>query len=391
VTGDSERELRATLLRVSEPASPGLVAHVRTHGVAQTLEDIRCGAPIAGAEVEALRHRLESACGARDLDAAAAVGARLVIPGDDEWPLQLDDLGWGLADCLGLWALGRRSVLEMTERSIAIVGTRVATDYGLAVAADLAEGLAEAGWTVVSGLAFGIDGAAHRAALAAGGPTVGVLACGVDIPYPQGHRSLYRRIADEGLVLSEHPPGAAPQRPRFLVRNRIIAALSLGTVVVEMAARSGAKSTAVHAGRVNRHVMCVPGPITSPTSAGCHQFLREHPEAALVTRVAEVIELCGHMGELAEPVRGPASVRDRLGPAVARVLEAVPVRRHATVERIARTALVAPKVVEAALAALEAAGLVASSGDGWAMTTAARRDRAARRAPVGEELPFDDW
>ena len=387
---DEDRVAVATLLRVAEPAVGGLVRHIRSHGVAQTLDDIAAGAPIDGIDVAALQHRLRTASGEADLAAAAAVGARLVCPGDDEWPPLLDDLRWVDRDCLGLWVRGERSLAQTTERAVAVVGTRAATDYGVHVAGQLSYELAELGWTIVSGLAFGIDATAHRGALAAGGLTVAVLACGVDVPYPRGNLSLYDRIAAEGLVVSEHPPGAAPQRPRFLVRNRIIAALSAGTVVVEMAPRSGARSTATHAAFLNRHVMCVPGPVTRATSAGCHQFLRDRPDAVLVTKAAEVVEQCGHMGELAAPETGPTVTRDLLGPTVARVLEGVPVHGVADVASIARTAGTNLDVTAASLAALAATGLVRRVDEKWGMTTDARRDRRARASGV-DQLALDWW
>src|SRR4051794_18378679 len=349
---DRERVDTATLMRIAEPGVPSLATYVREHGVAATLETVRGGGAIPGIDVDALRHRMAAASGERDLDRAAAAGARLLLPGDVDWPVLLDDLRWVDRDCWGLWVRGPLSPAAVGKRSVAVVGTRVATDYGAHVAATFASGLAERDWTVVSGLAYGIDGVAHRAALAAGGPTVAVLACGVDVPYPSGHRSLYDRIAAEGLVVTEHPPGAAPQRPRFLVRNRIIAALSAGTVVVEAALRSGARSTATHAGLINRHVMVVPGPVTSATSAGCHQLLRERPDAVVVTRAEEIIEQCGHLGELASTMTGPSTVRDALGPTVARVLEGVPVQRSAAVAAIAATSGVGVDVAAAALAAL---------------------------------------
>lgn len=392
-TGEDEEErvAWATLMRVAEPGVPAFVRHVRAVGVLQTLADIRDRSPIPDIDVAALAHRLRSASGARDLETAAAVGGRLVLPSDAEWPPRLDDLQWLDRDSFGLWVRGPSALNTVVERAVAIVGTRAATDYGTTIATDMAAGLGGLGWTVVSGLAYGIDAAAHRGALAAGAATVAVLACGIDVVYPRAHRTLYDRIAAEGLVVSEHPPGAAPQRPRFLVRNRIIAALAAGTVVVEMAPRSGAKSTATHAALLNRHVMCVPGPVTSTLSMGCHQFLRERPEAVLVTRVEEVIEQCGHMGELAVPLTGPTGVRDQLGPMVARVLEGVPVRRRAPVESIAATSGVNVEVAAAALAALAAAGLVDRLDDGWGMTTAARQDRRARRAETDDQLALGWW
>jgi len=286
-----ERIARATLLRISEPANSGLIDFVERVGAVQAVDDIRSGASIEGVEIDGLRHRLQTASGAADLESAARCAARLVCPGDEEWPTPLDDLGWVGRASFGLWVCGPLSLTEATATSVAIVGTRTATDYGASVAGDMAYELAERGWSVVSGLAYGIDTAAHRGVLSAGGTTVGVLACGIDVPYPKSNRPLYDRLAAEGLVVSEHPPGSAPQRYRFLVRNRIIAALSLGTVVVEMALRSGARSTASHAAALNRHVMCVPGPINSTMSGGCHRLLRERPETVqrMVAALAEAV------------------------------------------------------------------------------------------------------
>jgi DNA processing protein len=277
---------------------------------------------------------------------------------------------------------------EACTRAVAVVGTRTPTAYGEHVAGDLAGGLGHRGWTVVSGLAYGIDGAAHRAALAVGADTVAVLACGVDVPYPSGHRTLYDRIAAAGLVVSEHPPGAAPQRHRFLVRNRIIAALSLGTVMVEAAARSGARSTLNHARDLLRHTMVVPGPVTSAMSQGCHLALRDVVGAVLVTRVDDVVEQCGHLGELADPVSGPARPRDRLGPLVRRVFDAVPVMRAAPAERIAVAAGLSADVVSASLAALRALGLVEQATTGWRMSPSGRADRHAAGSP-DTVLPLD--
>jgi len=378
--GDAARAARAILLRISEPGT-ALIQHVRRHGPQTTVADIRAGADMPGVDVGALQARLAEADGRRDLDRAAASGARLVCPGDPEWPALLDDLARVEADCLGLWARGPLSLAEACGRAVAIVGTRTATAYGEHVTAELACGLGDRGWTIVSGLAYGIDGAAHRAALAAQAPTVAVLACGVDVPYPHGHRSLYERIAGEGLVVSEHPPGAAPQRHRFLVRNRIIAALSLGTVMVEAAARSGARSTLNHARDLLRHTMVVPGPVTSAMSTGCHVALREVVGSVLVTRAAEVIEQCGHLGELADRLSPPPRPRDALGPLVRRVFDAVPVHKPVPAQRIAITAGVRMETAEPALAALRALGLVEQGEAGWRMSRAGRDERRAERRP----------
>ena len=228
-----------------------------------------------------------------DLRRAERCGARLVTPEDDEWPaLPLHALVLATAaepedpkhqsartvapvPPLALWVRGPGRLDELADRSVAIVGSRASTAYGEHVAGEFGYQLAERGWTVVSGGAYGIDAAAHRGALAAEGPTIAVLACGVDRPYPAGNGALLHRIAESGLVVSEWPPGAAPHQHRFLVRNRLIAGLTRGTVVVEAAARSGAVATANRARKLGKQVMVVPGPVTSAMSVGCHELLRE--------------------------------------------------------------------------------------------------------------------
>jgi DNA processing protein len=387
---EGERSARATLMRIAEPAVPALVHRVRDVGPEQVVAEIRHGKPLSGIDVDALRHRLATADPRRDFDQAASVGARLLCPGDPEWPPSLDDLAWEGLDCLGLWVRGPATLAEPGFKAVGIVGTRVPTDYGRLVAGNFGHGLAERGWAVVSGLAYGIDAAAHHGAVVAGGLTVAVLACGVDVAYPKANRALYDRICAEGVVVSEHPPGAAPQRLRFLVRNRLIAALSAGTVVVEMAVRSGARATANFAARLNRHVMVVPGPVTSAVSAGCHQLLRERPDTVIVTRVEEIVEQCGHMGEMAEPLAGPVTTRDLLGPTVRRVFEGVPVRGAAAVDKIASTAGVTPAAAAASLAALAQLGLAAERSGLWAMTSTGRQERRHRGDPLAQ-LALDVW
>ena len=227
--------------------------------------------------------------------------------------------------------------------------------------------LAAAGWSVVSGGAFGIDAAAHAGALAAGGVTVGVLACGVDVAYPPRHEALFARIGADGALVSEVPPGAAPHRTRFLVRNRVIAALTRGTVVVEAALRSGALATARAAERLGRPVLAVPGPVTSPMSAGVHRELRSG--ALAVTCASEVIEAVGVLGaDLAPLAHGRTDPRDTLDPLSRRVLDGVPARRPATLDSVARTAGVVPAEAAAALGLLELAGFVRSGPDGWCLS-----------------------
>ncbi|WP_278259284.1 DNA-processing protein DprA [Nocardioides convexus] len=212
----------------------------------------------------------------RVLEHAARRGIRFVVPSDREWPTQVADLDragmlherGGVP--VGLWVRGPLRLDRLGE-SVALVGSRSSTSYGDQVAAESAAGLGAAGRPVVSGAAFGIDYAAHRGALNAGAPTVAVLACGVDRAYPAQHRDLLRHLGESHAIVSEAPPGAAPFRMRFLARNRLIAALGRGTVVVEAALRSGALNTSTWAERLNRVVMGVPGPLTSAASQGVHQ------------------------------------------------------------------------------------------------------------------------
>jgi DNA processing protein len=268
---------------------------------------------------------------------------------------------------VALWVRGPGRLDELADRAVAIVGSRASTAYGEHVAGDLAHGLGERGWTVVSGGAYGIDAAAHRGALAAEGATIAVLACGVDKAYPQGNGALLARIADSGLLVSEWPPGAAPLGHRFLVRNRLIAALTRGTVVVEAAARSGARATAQRAGSLGKQVMVVPGPVTSAMSVGCHELLRDQERGAtLVTCAQHVIETVGGIGvDLAEAAPRPASPRDGLTDVAQRVLDACPVRVGASPERLAVIAGCDVLDVLRVLPALELADLVQWTGTGW--------------------------
>ena len=288
--------IMGTLLRTCSPAEiiAALTEGRRPAGLAalsagedgQTGELFAVGAPgLPGDASQSIRRarldralrrwaaRLEDVPADGALDAWGRDGIRLVIPGDAEWPGQLDVLGD--ARPWGLWVRGGVDLRYACLRSVSVVGTRAATAYGAHVCTELAVSLAERGWTVISGGAYGIDGCAHRGAVAAGGTTIAVLACGVDGAYPPGHWELFRAIRECGAIVSEWPPGRVPTRHGFLVRNRVIAALSRGTVVVEAALRSGALNTARHARDQRRPLMAVPGPVTSAQSAGCHEAIRE--------------------------------------------------------------------------------------------------------------------
>lgn len=230
----------------------------------------------------------------RALIEAERQGIRFVIPGDDEWPTHLNlmhPLGAASGTPWGLWVRGNGHLFALTRRGVAVVGSRAATTYGTGVAADLSGALTEADFTIVSGAAFGIDQAAHRGALAAGGPTVAVLSCGVDRAYPLAHAHLLDYIAERGgCVVSETPPGLAPSRSRFLARNRIVSGLSRAVVVVEGAERSGVSSTVNHAHAQGRPVAAVPGPVTSAASHLPNRLIADG-KARLVTGSADVIRL----------------------------------------------------------------------------------------------------
>jgi DNA processing protein len=228
----------------------------------------------------------------------------------------------------------------------------------------------------VSGAAYGIDGCAHRGALTGGGPTIAVLACGVDVPYPAGHASLIARIPEDGLVVSEYPPTHTPARHRFLTRNRLIAALGDGTVVVEAGRRSGAKNTAASTSALGRVLMAVPGPITSASSTGCHELLRSG-EAVAVSSVEEVIESTGRIGaDLVESRRQSATT---IGPPqgdAMRVHEALGLETGRSADKIAVESGVALSTVRALLPEFELAGLAERVDSGWkrSHTTAGRGD-----------------
>lgn len=216
-------------------------------------------------------------------------GLGVLVPGDDEWPESLSDLGERAPYVL--WTRGASSFLArpLTEL-VTLTGARAATSYGEHVAGTLASDLAAAERVIVAGGAYGIEGAAHRAALAAGGETIAVLANGVDRAYPAGHSELLGRVAAVGLVVSEVAPGATPTRHRFLARARLMAALSAATVVIEAGVRSGSMKIAHDARQLNRAVGAVPGPVTSASSVGPHELLRGNV-AVLVTESSDVVSL----------------------------------------------------------------------------------------------------
>jgi DNA protecting protein DprA len=226
------------------------------------------------------------------LESIENAGGIFIAPGDLSWPEQLDDLA---TPPIGLVVKGKVDCLQ--GRSIAIVGTRNPTPYGARIASDFAAGFVDREWSIVSGGAYGIDTHAHKGALIAEGVTIAVIASGIDINYPAGNERLFAEIAELGAIVSEVMPGTPAFPSRFLTRNRIIAALSKSTLVVEAAFRSGSLRTARDAAELMRPVMAIPGPINSPTSEGTHRLIGERA-AEIVTSVSDAVELITSLEQL---------------------------------------------------------------------------------------------
>ena len=413
-----ESYARAALTYLAEPADQWLNGLIAAHGATRTLEAIRSGQlPEPGGDfpippfilrtlqrsLERWRVRLDELPTPDEVIDFRRSGIRLICPGDPEWPEQLADLD--VEQPYALWLRGTADLRFNCLRSVAVVGSRAATAYGCYVAAEFAASVAARGWAVVSGGAFGVDASAHRGALGADGVTVAVLACGVDVPYPVGHAELLESVAAQGVIVSEWPPGRTVSRLRFLVRNRVIAALATGTLVVEAGERSGAVNTARHARDLGRRLMAVPGPVTSDQSAGCHRIIRDW-QGTLVTTAAEVIEHLSPVGATLEPTCAPAATdpadrvgsaepaspagpadparprsgrRRRIRPALdldamdletTQVLDAMPARGGMATTRIAQRAGLAPTTVVRCLAALAASGFVERCGEGWRLSRA---------------------
>ncbi|WP_370039114.1 DNA-processing protein DprA [Nocardioides sp.] len=290
---DADRLARVKLSSAIEPGDLRVTGLVGELGAVKVLDYLE-----AAGEVEnhwgTIGRELAHVDPGKVLEQAVDRGIRFVIPGDAEWPDRLAGLrGAGAlhdrgGEPVGLWIRGAGDLTRLAANAVAVVGSRAATSYGTHQATELSRDLATMGHTVVSGLAYGVDQAAHRGALLAGGPTIAVMPCGVDRPYPAAHAQLLEAIADRGLVVAEAPPGTAPTRARFLARNRIVAGLTEGTVVVEGAIRSGTLSMARWAEALHRPVMGVPGPVTSAASVGVNQLIRLG-QASMVTTAQDVI------------------------------------------------------------------------------------------------------
>lgn len=383
MTEGSQARAWAYLSRVAEAPCAALIELVRRVGPVEAADRVRRGEvdPAVARRTEARR---DIDCAAEDLENLERRDGRLVTPDDDEWPvLALASFGGSVIRDkpegrapLALWVIGPLRLDEVTQRAAAIVGTRACSSYGEHVAAELSAGLVEQDVAVVSGGAYGIDGVAHRAALATEGMTLAVLAGGVDVLYPAGHSALLHRVARNGLLISEYPPGVRPARHRFLTRNRLVAAFSGATVVVEAGIRSGAANTAAWARGLGRVVCAVPGPVTSAASTGCHVLIRDGAE--LVTRAEEVLEVIGRSGEFADEPDHPVAPLDGLSDSEVRVYEALPARGAKTLDEIAVSAALPAEQVLGLLAMLEIAGLVQRVDGKWGLARS-----PTRKAPVG--------
>lgn len=354
----SERTARMAWSWLAECDAHETRAEVLRLGPQHALERALAGDRVGPSELRARVRGL-------DLEAMERVhrrcDIRTVIPGDPEWPERLDLIS-DPPYCL--YVRGGGDVGQLASRSVALVGMRAATEYGVRTAADLAEGVSARGMVVVSGAAFGIDAASHRGALASDAPTVAVLACGLDRAYPLAHAALLDQIAVDGAVVSEQPVGYAPFASRFLARNRLISGISGGTVVVEAALRSGAVNTAGHAQEQCRPLGAVPGPVGSRASAGCHQLIRNG--AVLVTDAAEVLDLCGDLGgDAVVPLRGLELPLDHLPAQVRAVHDAVPPRAGVGVDHIVRVTGQPPLTVIRHLAVLVVDGHLRERGGTW--------------------------
>lgn len=386
---EAERLSRAALARLMEPQDAAGLALVQVCGAVDALR-IATGKASSGPELEreitslledngsatswagmtaSLKRwqpRIPDLAPERDLATMARLGGRVIIPSDELWPVQLADLG--IQEPICLWWRGQEQPLPGADKCIALVGSRDSTIYGASVTGDIAYSLAQRGLTVVSGGAYGIDAHAHRAALAGGSsavPTIAVMAGGVDRFYPSGNEDLLRAVCNQGAVIAEVPPGSAPTRYRFLQRNRLIAALSSVTVVVEARWRSGALNTAHHAETLGRAVGAVPGSVHSANSAGCHRLLRDGG-AVCVTDAAEIVELAAPSGAgLPQPWQAGAKVQDGLTLEDLILLDALPLRSTTSVEKLSSVAGLSQESVRAGLGRLGLLGLAVSEGGGW--------------------------
>ncbi len=362
----NERQARMWLAAILNTPDPRFAQALAKIGPVELVAQVG-----AGKLGDVLRRRAAAIDPEQLIAKTEKLGLRFLIPGDDEWPSQLDALDYAEPVAgfqgrpIGLWVAGAGDLRKL-DPSVAIVGSRAATNYGVACAEAIGHDLARAGQVVISGGAYGIDAAAHRGALAAtGGATAAVMASGLDRLYPQGNHELLDRIRRDHLLISELPPGSPPARYRFLARNRIIAALSSATVIVEAALRSGARNTVSWACALGRPVLAVPGPINSVSSTTPHRLIRDH-EATLVTGAADVLEAVGEIGQAEQPpLIDESRPLDQLNEIETQVYECLPARKSLTASEVCAETGLAVAAVLKALNSLAARGFVGQRESGW--------------------------
>ena len=354
-------EALLVLAHVVEPQDARMGAFIDAEGPIATIDAIRRGT-IPKREVDGLQARLREFSFARALRELERSSARLVFRDSPEWPTQLDDMK--SIRPFVLWVCGTPNLRLAAIRSISMVGARNCTPYGSFIARDWSARFSDQGWVIISGGALGVDGAAHQGVLSVSGITICVLASGVDVAYPRTHESLIANIADSGLVISESPPGQQALRQRFLSRNRIIAALSRGTVVVEAGTRSGTTSTANFANEFNRPLFAVPGPITSPMSAGCHQLISEG-KAMLASNWEEVGFMLGDRQLTLDLPEIEVRDTDGLTSVQKAVLDAVPIRQGKSADEVMVATGLSLREVLSSLGVLESGGFIRQNGHLW--------------------------
>ena len=374
------------LNRVLEGPSRSLHELLKTRCVEEIAEGVYEGADWLGRLRDETYARRDWLRQDEDLEAAERVGARLITADSPDWPKEEFDSAFGFYhsgqveapaafDSLAvpphsLWVRGG-NLRTLATQAIAVIGTRAITRYGNEATRMMVGGLVKHQWTIVSGGALGVDTVAHEMALEAGGQTVAIAACGIDHPYPARNTRLFDRIAHNGCVITEFPPGATPQRHRFLTRNRLSAALTSGTLVMEAAFRSGALNTANWAEALGRVVMAVPGPITGTNSLGCHLRIQSG-RAQLVTGVDDARSLLTKAGAVdpegqyeIEFLKTPVQ---KLSRNELRVFDATPpveAMMGASAEEIAREAGMRVPLVVHLLVALEKSSMVMRTGSLW--------------------------
>lgn len=279
-----ERAQRLALFAAIEGGASFWSREITERGVQSVLDRIKANA-YDSIKHAAIVEKVKSFESTTAFQSIEKTGAQFIIPGDAHWPLRVDEL-----ECPPIGLIVKGNVEILSNPSLAIVGTRNPTPYGVRIAGDFAAGFVDREWDIVSGGAYGVDTAAHRGALVAEGRTIAVIASGIDLQYPSGNTRLFEEICENGAIVTEVMPGIPALPHRFLTRNRLIAALSQATLVVEAAFRSGSLRTARDAAELMRPVMAIPGPINSPSSEGCHRLIGERA-AELVTSVPDAIEL----------------------------------------------------------------------------------------------------